>query len=215
MGNAQVMTAKVAWDNAAYWSVTALLFFQRRLRHPEFMASIDPLMRRFFVLHARMQQLFAAWGRADASRVRAFARQHDGRRSAAAAAKRSRRPDDGRRGAARTAGAQLRLAGIDGARLAAAGGRARPCARAIHRAGPRLRPADRAPSAWTSTPLKLAHPRACLDDASRQRLRSRARITSAESLPPNASDVDTPQRTRCSRAALATTSIAQSGSVSP
>ena len=32
MGNAQVMTAKVAWDNAAYWSVTALLFFQRRLR---------------------------------------------------------------------------------------------------------------------------------------------------------------------------------------
>ena len=65
MGNAQVMTAKVAWDNATYWSVTALLFFQRRFRHPEFMASIDPLMRRFFVLHARMQQLFAAWGRAD------------------------------------------------------------------------------------------------------------------------------------------------------
>jgi hypothetical protein len=29
------------------------------------MASIDPLMRRFYVLHARMQQLFAAWGRAD------------------------------------------------------------------------------------------------------------------------------------------------------
>jgi len=67
MGNAQVMTAKVAWDNAAYWSVTALLFFQRRLRHPEFMASIQPLMLRFFVLHARMQQLFAAWGRADHS----------------------------------------------------------------------------------------------------------------------------------------------------
>src|SRR6185295_14420207 len=65
MGNAQVMMAKVAWDNAAYWSVTALLFFQRRLRRPEFMASIDPLMRRFFVLHARMQQLFAAWGRGD------------------------------------------------------------------------------------------------------------------------------------------------------
>jgi len=65
MGNAQVMTAKVAWDNAAYWSVTALLFFQRRLRHPEFMASVDPMLRRFFVLHARMQQLFAAWGRAD------------------------------------------------------------------------------------------------------------------------------------------------------
>jgi flavin-dependent dehydrogenase len=73
MGNAQVMTAKVAWDNAAYWSVTALLFFQRRLRRPEFMASIDPMLRRFFVLHARMQQLFAAWGRAD---HRAYGHSH-------------------------------------------------------------------------------------------------------------------------------------------
>ena len=66
MGNAQVMTAKVAWDNACYWAITALLFFQRRLRQPEFMASIEPLMRRFFVLHARMQQFFRAWDRADA-----------------------------------------------------------------------------------------------------------------------------------------------------
>ena len=55
MGNAQVMTAKAAWDNACYWAVPALLFFQRRLTEPAFMASIEPLMRRFFVLHARMQ----------------------------------------------------------------------------------------------------------------------------------------------------------------
>ena len=96
MGNAQVMTAKVAWDNAAYWSVTALLFFQRRFRRPEFMASIDPL-------HAPV--LRAARAHAAAVRrlgprrrrvVRAFARQRDGRRSAAAAAGQSRRPDDGR-----------------------------------------------------------------------------------------------------------------------
>jgi flavin-dependent dehydrogenase len=65
MGNAQVMTAKVAWDNACYWGITALLFFQRRLRQPEFMASIDPLLRKFFVLHARMQRLLNAWYRAD------------------------------------------------------------------------------------------------------------------------------------------------------
>jgi len=65
MGNAQVMTAKVAWDNASYWAITALLFFQQRLRRPEFMASIDPLMRRFFVLHARMQRFFSAWDHAD------------------------------------------------------------------------------------------------------------------------------------------------------
>jgi hypothetical protein len=66
MGNAQVMTAKISWDNSTYWSVTALLFFQRRLVRPEFIASIDPLLRRYFLLHARMQQFFTAWNRADA-----------------------------------------------------------------------------------------------------------------------------------------------------
>jgi flavin-dependent dehydrogenase len=65
MGNAQVMTAKAAWDNGAYWAITGLLYFQRRFTRPEFMQSIDPLMRRFFVLHARMQQLFNAWDLAD------------------------------------------------------------------------------------------------------------------------------------------------------
>ena len=65
MGNAQVMTAKVAWDNACYWSITAKLFFQRKLRDTAFMESIDSLMRRFFVLHARMQQMLRAWDVAD------------------------------------------------------------------------------------------------------------------------------------------------------
>jgi flavin-dependent dehydrogenase len=65
MGNARVMTAKAAWDNGAYWAVSALLYFQRRYTDPAFMTSIDPLMRRFFVLHARMQQLFRAWDLAD------------------------------------------------------------------------------------------------------------------------------------------------------
>jgi flavin-dependent dehydrogenase len=73
MGNAQVMTAKVSWDNACYWAITALLFFQQRLRQPEFIASIDPLMRRFFVLHARMQQFFKAWYVADEGSVYAQA----------------------------------------------------------------------------------------------------------------------------------------------
>jgi flavin-dependent dehydrogenase len=65
MGNAQVMTAKITWDNGAYWAITALLFFQRRYRRPEFIASIEPMMRRFFVLHARMQSFFRAWDQAD------------------------------------------------------------------------------------------------------------------------------------------------------
>ena len=69
MGNAQVMTAKVAWDNVCYWSIPALLFFQRRFRRPEFMESIDALMRRFFLLHARMQQLLRAWDLADEGTV--------------------------------------------------------------------------------------------------------------------------------------------------
>jgi flavin-dependent dehydrogenase len=67
MGNAQVMTAKAAWDNGAYWAITGLLYFQRRYTRPEFMQSIESLMRRFFVLHARMQQLFHAWDLVDQS----------------------------------------------------------------------------------------------------------------------------------------------------
>jgi flavin-dependent dehydrogenase len=66
MGNAQVMIAKVSWDNACYWAISALLFFQRRYRRPEFIASIDGLLRRFFVLHARMQSFFREWDRLDA-----------------------------------------------------------------------------------------------------------------------------------------------------
>jgi hypothetical protein len=65
MGNAQVMTAKVAWDNACYWAMTALLYFQRRLTRVDFMESIDPLMRRFFVLHARMQRFLRGWDLVD------------------------------------------------------------------------------------------------------------------------------------------------------
>ena len=64
MGNAQVMTAKAAWDNACYWAISALLYFQRRYREPAFIQSIGPLFRRFTVLHARMQQFFRAWDQA-------------------------------------------------------------------------------------------------------------------------------------------------------
>ena len=65
MGNAQVMTAKIAWDNACYWAVTALLFFQRRYRVPEFLDAIEPLLRKFANMNARMQQLFGAWAAAE------------------------------------------------------------------------------------------------------------------------------------------------------
>ena len=61
MGHAEAMTAKIAWDNACYWAITALIFYQGRLADPAFLASIEPLMRRFFVLHARMQVFLRAW----------------------------------------------------------------------------------------------------------------------------------------------------------
>jgi hypothetical protein len=61
------MTAKAAWDNAAYWAITAQLYFQRRFRDPAFIESIGPLFRRFTVLHARMQQFFRAWDLRDDS----------------------------------------------------------------------------------------------------------------------------------------------------
>ena len=67
MGHAEAMTGKIAWDNACYWSITALIFYQRRLADPAFLASIDALMRRFFVLHARMQVFFRAWAESTAS----------------------------------------------------------------------------------------------------------------------------------------------------
>ncbi len=73
MGNAQVMTAKAAWDNGCYWAITALLYFQHRLTEPGFMATIDTLMKRFFILHARMQAFLRTWDQRDrASYARGF-----------------------------------------------------------------------------------------------------------------------------------------------
>jgi flavin-dependent dehydrogenase len=67
MGNAQVMTLKAAWDNGSYWAIPALLFFQQRLVEPAFVASVETLMKRYFVLHARMQQLLHEWNARDDS----------------------------------------------------------------------------------------------------------------------------------------------------
>ncbi len=68
MGNAQVMTAKAAWDNACYWAFTALLYFQGRLTDPEFLSTIETLMKRFFILHARMQVFLRTWDQRDKAR---------------------------------------------------------------------------------------------------------------------------------------------------
>jgi flavin-dependent dehydrogenase len=69
MGHARVMTTKVAWDNACYWGVTALLFYQRKYRDLAFLQSIERQMLRFFVLHTRMQQYLRDWHLREPSRL--------------------------------------------------------------------------------------------------------------------------------------------------
>jgi hypothetical protein len=65
MGNAQAMTAKIVWDNASYWAVSALLFFNRKYIDLAFMDRISTLFRRFVLLHSRMQMLFRQWDAAE------------------------------------------------------------------------------------------------------------------------------------------------------
>jgi flavin-dependent dehydrogenase len=67
MGHAQVMTAKVAWDNACYWGVSAPLYFQRKYRDLAYMRSLEPLLYRFFLVHARMQRRLRDWYEAETS----------------------------------------------------------------------------------------------------------------------------------------------------
>jgi flavin-dependent dehydrogenase len=69
MGSARVMSAKVAWDNACYWGITALLFFNRKYRDTGFLVSIEPLMRRFFQLHVAMQAFLRQWYHEDQTRL--------------------------------------------------------------------------------------------------------------------------------------------------
>ena len=92
MGNAQVMTAKVAWDNACYWAITALLFFQRRFRQLEFIASIDrsaaPVLRPARADAADVPRL----GSRRLAGIRQRLHQPHARRRAASAAGGARRP---------------------------------------------------------------------------------------------------------------------------
>jgi hypothetical protein len=67
MGNARVMSAKIAWDNACYWGITALVFVHRKYRDITFLKSIERLLRRFFVLHVQMQRFFREWDKREAS----------------------------------------------------------------------------------------------------------------------------------------------------
>lgn len=62
MGNPRVMTAKIAWDWAAYWGVTTLLFFNgNKLYDLAWAASMREPLQRFNALYVGMQDFFRQW----------------------------------------------------------------------------------------------------------------------------------------------------------
>ncbi len=62
MGNAQVMIAKVVWDWACYWGVTALLFFHNnKLFDINWATAMREELKRFNILYKDMQQFFHQW----------------------------------------------------------------------------------------------------------------------------------------------------------
>jgi flavin-dependent dehydrogenase len=61
LGNAQVMTAKILWDNAYFWSYPALWFFNGKLTDREFREATAEDFTRGLELHWRMQRFFREW----------------------------------------------------------------------------------------------------------------------------------------------------------
>jgi flavin-dependent dehydrogenase len=60
-GDPQVMIAKIACNNIVYWSTSALLFFNRKLTEPEFMAEVMPDLERIWKLNVRLEAMFRDW----------------------------------------------------------------------------------------------------------------------------------------------------------
>lgn len=62
MGNPRVMTAKIAWDWAAYWGVTTLLFFNgNKIYDLAWAAAMREPLQRFNALYVEMQDFFRQW----------------------------------------------------------------------------------------------------------------------------------------------------------
>jgi flavin-dependent dehydrogenase len=60
-GDPQVMIAKIACNNIVYWSTSALLFFNRKLSEPEFMAEVMPDLERIWKVNRRLEAMFREW----------------------------------------------------------------------------------------------------------------------------------------------------------
>ncbi len=64
LGNPQVMIAKIVWDWAIYWGLTALLFFHNnKIFNWEWMSSVQHELHRFNQLNDYMQQFFRKWSK--------------------------------------------------------------------------------------------------------------------------------------------------------
>jgi flavin-dependent dehydrogenase len=60
-GNAQVMTAKLLWEFAAYWAAVAMPFMHGKLTDLDFGKLVTPEVRRIFSIGGRIEQLFRDW----------------------------------------------------------------------------------------------------------------------------------------------------------
>jgi flavin-dependent dehydrogenase len=60
-GNAQVMTAKLLWEFAAYWATVCLPFFREKLTDLDFPKLVQRDVRRIFGIGGRIEQLFRDW----------------------------------------------------------------------------------------------------------------------------------------------------------
>ncbi|HEX2914509.1 MAG TPA: NAD(P)/FAD-dependent oxidoreductase [Chloroflexia bacterium] len=69
-GNAQVMLAKLVWDNSLYWGFVTLLFFNRKLADLGYMGTIYDLTGHLAALQRRMQALFRAWNELETTEYR-------------------------------------------------------------------------------------------------------------------------------------------------
>ncbi len=65
MGNTQVMAAKVVWDMAGYWGVSAFLYLHNKFCDLNFMLSILSDLNRFYRMNAQVQALFREWDKLD------------------------------------------------------------------------------------------------------------------------------------------------------
>jgi len=60
-GNPQVMTAKLMWDHAVYWAVSALRYLNGKLTDLELMQAIGPVFGGAIGLTIRLEALFRDW----------------------------------------------------------------------------------------------------------------------------------------------------------